>query len=121
MLVTQLHARCVWDGTAIMHPDHFIVGVHGTAIEVRRPENKFDVHFHTKLFKCLPPHRLYKAFPLLKATGDTLWLVYDAEAWRCGRYPPPWEDSPVWACVTWQATAETGQLPIKVSKTPRSP
>jgi hypothetical protein len=54
-------------------------------------------------------------------TGITAWPVYDAEAWRYGRYPPPWEDSPVWACVTWQATAETGQLAIEVSKAPWNP
>jgi hypothetical protein len=74
MLITQLHASCVWDGAAIVSPDHFILGERVTAIEVRRSEDKLDLHFHAQLFEGLPPHGLQKALPLLKSTGDTLPL-----------------------------------------------
>jgi hypothetical protein len=44
MLVTQSHARCTGDRAAIMHTNDFILGERVTAIEMRRPEDKLDLH-----------------------------------------------------------------------------
>src|SRR5262245_52739081 len=74
MLVTQSHARCIGDRAAIMHTDHFMLGERVTAIEMRRPEAKLDLHLQIQLFEGFPLHRLPKALALLESTGDTLPL-----------------------------------------------
>src|SRR5712691_8949188 len=74
MLVTQLHARGVWDGAAIVHTNHCMLGKGVTAIEVRRAEDTLAMHVQTQFFEGFPPHRLPEALPLLKPPGDTLPL-----------------------------------------------
>jgi hypothetical protein len=57
MLVTQSHARCTGDRAAIIYTNDFILGERVTAIEMRRPEDEFDVHVQTQLFEGFPPQR----------------------------------------------------------------
>jgi len=57
-----------------MHTNDFILGERVTAIEMRRPEDKLDLHVQTQLLEGFPPHPLHKALALLKSTGDTLPL-----------------------------------------------
>src|SRR5207249_3740722 len=74
MLVTQLHACGVWNGAAIVYPNHFMLGKRIAAVEVRRAEDALDVHVQTQLFEGFPPHRLPEALSLLKSPGDALPL-----------------------------------------------
>jgi len=107
-----------------VHTDHFILGECITAIEMRRPEDRSDVHFQAKLFEGFPAHRCRKLSPCSKPIGDTLHCpaATSLAAERCStRYLPS-----VWRQISAPTMARIGLQPseflgIQYCLAPNSP